>query len=74
MAENGEPYKQILCVVADTRCGKGIKAAKRVVPHIALGMPFRILLAADETLKFRVVLRPADGAKELKPLRYLGAL
>ena len=37
-------------------------------------MPLWILLAADEALEFRIVLRPADGAKELKTLGNLDAL
>ena len=74
MTENGEPYKQILRVVADTRRSKGVETAERVVPYISLGMPLRILLAADETLEFRVVFCPADGAKKFKTFGNLYAV
>ena len=74
VAQHREADDQILPGVAGAARGKGVEAVQGVNPHVAFGMPLRVLRAADERGEFREKFDPAAGAQKFQPERGFSSL
>ena len=69
--QHGKSDDEVLVAVAETLLGVSVKTLAGVIPHISLGMPFRILGHADHRVDFRIELGPATVLQESQAYRGL---